>query len=128
MNIDLGTREGEGYLVSGMSPFDFCNIITPLLTSRNFVRAGLQIEGGTISESELSLNDGSATTVEHSLLTWTRKDDPDAATQDMASTVQLPVYTNGERGSLLAVTTVALRKGLGRTKVIQRGCCVKAAD
>lgn len=88
---------------------------------------GLQLEGAEITEGLLLLNNGSSSVIPPSSIVWERKLQSVAKQETVASSVDLPFYINGERRALLATIEVGLSTGLKRVKVIQRGCCLKAA-
>ena len=99
-----------------------------LLTNRVETHViGLQLEGAEITDGLLLLNTGGSSTILPSSIVWERKTESAVKQGTIASSVDLPLYINGERRGLLATIEVGLGAGLNRVKVIQRGCCLKAS-
>jgi dynein heavy chain 1 len=128
MRIDLGRTEHEGgFSITGQSDDGSrLGILDSSADTKHIAynTTGLQLEGGEISDGLLSLNNGSATDIPQSSIIWERKGE---RVVNQVSSVDLPLYINGERRTLLATIEVGLSARLNRVKVIQRGCCLKAS-
>jgi hypothetical protein len=82
------------------------------------------MEGCSMKGDALILTDGGSTNVARSILRW---DMNSKIPEDDLRSAQLPVYINGERRSLLATVDVPITAELSKTKLIQRGCCLKTS-
>ena len=125
MDVDLGHGDAaKGYVVTG----ERLSVDSRIYSSAD-IRSltGLQIEGGLIESGRLSLNEGGTTVIGCSTIRWQQRDPDARGDVDDLSTADLPIYINGERQALLATVNVALKAGLTRVKVIQRGCCLKTS-
>lgn len=125
MDVDLDQGDAaKGYVVTG----ERLSVDSRIYSSAD-IRSltGLQIEGGLIESGRLSLNEGGTTVIGSSTIRWQQRDPDARGDVDDLSTADLPIYINGERQALLATVNVALKAGLTRVKVIQRGCCLKTS-
>jgi hypothetical protein len=91
---------------------------------------GLKLHGALWENDKIALNDGQSVALGPSLLAWTRRDDSANANANHssssdASTINLPVYLNGDRSEVLFAADL-VADGLGQSVVAQRGVCITA--
>ncbi|ORY33069.1 putative motor [Naematelia encephala] len=87
------------------------------------IDAGLKLEGAAWEDSRLLLNDGQLINLGVSQLVWRKRD----SVSQRTSTVNLPVYLNGDRSDVLFSVDLEAAPGLATAQVAQRGVCLTAA-
>lgn len=92
--------------------------------SRSLITAGLRLAGASWIDGRLALNDGQPVALKSSQITWTRKDAKESLVKSR-STVNLPVYLNGDRSTVLFSVDLET-DGVGQDVVAQRGVCLTA--
>lgn len=107
------SSDADDFSIEGKHPYS-CSDIKADMT-------GLKLEGADWSDSGLMLNDGRPVALGVSQLSWTKTE----TISDNKSTVNLPVYLNGDRADVLFA--VDLTSALGQDAVAQRGVCLTAA-
>jgi dynein heavy chain 1 len=126
MEIDLGSTDStRGYVVTGKQ--SWFRLEYKSWADHSWFVTGLQIEGGQVENGGLSLNEGGTSLVGASTIRWQQKASDTRSGRADNSTVDLPMYVNGERQALLATIKVGLNDDLTRVKVVQRGCCLKTS-
>lgn len=85
---------------------------------------GLTLQGASWTSGRLQLNEGQATLLPPSLLTWRRRDEVPQTSG--AIIVNLPVYLNGDRSDVLFSVDLETEEE-GVDVFAQRGVCLIAA-